>query len=215
MSVRNIQIENEYELYKLKPIIQEEWLRLQDTPNVFRFKLNIRKSKILPGKFKFIVEVNDLNWASDFKAEKKNVFFSQLNSERTTLRRAAQSVSSVTPAFIETAFNFSKVKPEEILFEYKHPRIETLVTCLVNVSPLTKFHTLICPNMRDNKPQVLTAEAITVAIDLLGDFDDENFWMAYNSPGALASVNHLHLHLFHKEGELMADKIVRNPDRLI
>lgn len=133
----------------------------------------------------------------------------QLNSERTTLRRAPQSISSVTPAFNETAFNFNKVKAEEILFEYEHPRIKTVVTCLVNASPLTKFHTLICPNVKDNKPQVLTREAITIALDLLCDFDDENFWIAYNSPGALASVNHLHLHLFYKEGELMADKIVR------
>ncbi|KAG4073860.1 hypothetical protein HA402_014065 [Bradysia odoriphaga] len=186
MSIRKIEIANQCELHQLRPIIKDEWLRLQDTPNVFRFKLNIQKTKILPGKFNFIVE---------------------LNSERATLRRAPQSASSVTPAFKETAFNFNKVNPQEILFEYKHPCIEALVTCMVNASPLTKFHTLICPDLKDNKPQILTTEAITVALDLLGDFDDENFWIGFNSPGALASVNHLHLHLFYKEGDLMADKI--------
>lgn len=77
------------------------------------------------------------------------------------------------PAFDESAFNFNKVKSEEILFEYKHLKIKTLVTCLINASPLTLYHTLICPNLKGNQPQFLTPEAITVALDLLGDFAEK------------------------------------------
>jgi len=151
---------------------------------VFRYKMNVRKQKVLPGRFKFVVE---------------------LNTERTTLRRPAQPIASVTPKFDASAFNFNKVNPVEILFECKHPNIRIPITYLINTSPLTKYHTLICPGLDKNRPQVLTAVAIKGVIDLLGDFDDPNFRIGYNSPGANASVNHLHLHLMYVEPRLYID----------
>lgn len=43
--------------------------------------------------------------------------------------------------------------------------------------------------------QVLTEQAIRLATDLMLLVDDESFHVLYNSLLALASVNHLHLHL--------------------
>lgn len=121
------------------------------------------------------------------------------------MRRPAQPIASVTPKFDASAFNFNKVNPVEILFECKHPNIRIPISYLINTSPLTKYHTLICPGLDKNRPQVLTAVAIKGVIDLLGDFDDPNFRIGYNSPGANASVNHLHLHLLYIEPRLYID----------
>lgn len=132
-----------------------------------------------------------------------------MNVERTTLRRPPQQITSITPLFDENAFNFNKIRFDEILFEYEHPKVKTLVTWIINNSPVTMYHAMICPALKENRPQVLTSDAITIAIDILMAFDDKNFWIGYNSPGALASVNHLHLHLYYKEYELMIDGQVR------
>lgn len=109
------------------------------------------------------------------------------------------------PDFVESAFNFNKVNPLEKLLEYENASSSTF---LVNASPLTKYHSLICPRLTENLPQVLTTESICTAIGILTGFQDRRFRIGYNSPGALASVNHLHLHLFYIEEELYVEKAV-------
>lgn len=126
------------------------------------------------------------------------------------MRRAPQTIHTVVADFNENAFNFNKVNAEEILFECNHPKLKAIVTYLINNSPLTKYHSLICPDLRKNLPQVLTRDAITIAIDTLADFRDPKFKIGYNSPGALASVNHLHLHLLHMDEPLYVDHPVNN-----
>ena len=44
------------ELSKLDSIIQKKW-EIAENNNVFRYKLNIEKSKILEGQYKFFVQV--------------------------------------------------------------------------------------------------------------------------------------------------------------
>lgn len=83
-----------------------------------------------------------------------------------------------------------------------------LVTFLVNNSPLTKYHSLICPDLEQNQPQILTAYALRFSIDLLEALNDRKYKIGYNSPGALASVNHLHLHLIYLEEILYIEDVV-------
>lgn len=55
--VKKIDIPTLYHLRKLKEEIMAKWQQLEDIPGVFRYKINVRKQKILPGRFKFVVEV--------------------------------------------------------------------------------------------------------------------------------------------------------------
>lgn len=56
-NIKKIKVESVYDLNKLKDEITENWLKLQNTSSLFRYKLNIQKQKILPGNYKFVVEV--------------------------------------------------------------------------------------------------------------------------------------------------------------
>lgn len=92
-----------------------------------------------------------------------------------------------------------------------HPRADTnaLFTFLINSSPLTRYHSLICPSLSDNLSQILTEQSIRFAVDVLRGFDDNCYRIGFNSLGALASVNHLHMHLMHIETDLFIENVVR------
>lgn len=134
----------------------------------------------------------------------------QLNTERTVLRREPEKILSIVPPFDEHKFNFNKINPCEILFECQNGLngCNGNVTFLINNSPLTKYHSLICPSLSDNLPQVLAKDAISFAIDVIYGFNDRNFRIGFNSPGAFASVNHLHMHLMHIDKELYVETAV-------
>lgn len=38
-------------------VLRQQWLELQEIPNVFRYKLVVQKQKILDGKFRFVAQV--------------------------------------------------------------------------------------------------------------------------------------------------------------
>lgn len=127
------------------------------------------------------------------------------------MRRAPEKITSLVPEFDKNKFNFNKVNAKEILFECidQLQSSNQIVTYLINNSPLTIYHTLICPNLIGNHSQVLTKDAIKSAIDILYGFNNRNYRIGFNSPGALASVNHLHLQLLHIEHRLYIENAVR------
>lgn len=137
----------------------------------------------------------------------------QLNIERSTKRRQPQQISSIVQPFDANTFNFNKVNESEILIKcnYRlHNQHETdgIITFLINNSPLTKYHSLICPNLNGNLSQILTKQSICLAIDVLQSFNDKYYRIGYNSLGAFASVNHLHLHLMYIETDLFIENVV-------
>lgn len=91
--------------------------------------------------------------------------------------------------------------------EYKDSKI----SMIINNSPLTRYHTLICPDVHLGLPQRICEKALRFCVDFLMNLienGESNFRIGYNSPGALASVNHLHLHLMFIEQELYIDRAV-------
>lgn len=54
----------------------------------------------------------------------------------------------------------------------------------------------------------MTKDCIEIALNIMSATDDKSVRIGYNSPGALASVNHLHIHLVHVEHELYIENIV-------
>lgn len=83
-----------------------------------------------------------------------------------------------------------------------------ITTFLVNNSPITKYHSLICPRLTDNQPQIITKESIEFAIDLITGFNDRSYRIGYNSLGAFSSVNHLHMHLINVPEKMYVEDAV-------
>jgi GDP-D-glucose phosphorylase len=125
-----------------------------------------------------------------------------LNRDRTSKRRKAERFYSITPSFDYDKFNFTKIDQREILFERYN------ATFLINNSPLTKYHILIVPELQACHPQIITEECISLAINIISSCDERGIRIGYNSPGALASVNHLHVHLIYVEHELFLEHVV-------
>lgn len=81
------------------------------------------------------------------------------------------------------------------------------VTLLINNSPLKKYHSLVVPEMKANSPQVMTLNCLEVALEIMKSTDDRSIRLGYNSPGALASVNHLHIHLISLPHQLYVEVV--------
>lgn len=186
--------------------IKNRWMRIEQMDNVFRYKLNVEKQKILPGTYQFFVEVR---YNIIYRQFKFIISAFQLNAHRTTLRRKPQIITSIVPIFNENEFNFNKINHKEILFNVRLKQRTATVTFLINNSPLTKYHTLLVPRLQENLPQLLTRESMSFVIQLLHNLNDKRFRIGYNSPGALASVNHLHLHLLYIEQRLFIEDVVK------
>jgi GDP-D-glucose phosphorylase len=65
---------------------------------------------------------------------------------------------------------------------------------IINVSPLEYGNVLIVPSIRSQLPQILTRDAIALAVDITYASTKPHFVVGFNSLCAFASVNHLHLH---------------------
>lgn len=174
------------DLSALKSLLCDRWDTLaHQLPPVFRYTLPaVSVQRTTDGPYRFLV---------------------QLNPDRTTKRRPPQCIRSLRPQFQPDDFNFNKIDEREVLVEIAVDALP--VSLLINSSPLTHWHTLICPQRAANLPQVLTVEAVRCAVHLLLDFGERCWRIGYNSPGAWASVNHLHLHLVHRPESLYVDRV--------
>lgn len=85
------------------------------------------------------------------------------------------------------------------------------VQMIINKSPLTKYHTLICPDVKNNLVQRATLSALSFCVNFMRNIDDGAVRLGYNSPGALASVNHLHFHIVHIPHDLYIDNVELQP----
>ncbi|XP_053678970.1 GDP-D-glucose phosphorylase 1 [Anopheles nili] len=155
---------------KLQSQLEKTWKKLHDAGTGFRYSLHIERERLIKGQFDFLL---------------------QLNRQRLTKRRQPQNFQ-LEAQFDSTKFNFNQVDSSEILFELAFP---TSTSILINNSPVTLYHSLVVPEREDQRPQLLTPSGIRVAFELLLRIPDRRYRVGYNSPGALASVNHLHLHL--------------------
>lgn len=131
-----------------------------------------------------------------------------MNEQRTSLRRQPQSITSLRPEFDQDSFNFTKIRKDEHLFDLEFKGGRHRISFIVNSSPLTKNHCLVVPDLAKQSPQVLSEVAIEYSLALLAKLDSRRFRMGFNSPGALASVNHLHLHVVDVTKELFSEHFV-------
>ncbi|XP_077566583.1 GDP-D-glucose phosphorylase 1 [Stigmatopora nigra] len=146
-------------------------------------------------------------------------FVAQLNVKRGTERRKPQEILSIKQDFNAEQFNFNKINPDEILFEMikdsgEEQKIDyqpCKIVVLVNVSPLEFGHCLFVPDPSLCFPQVLTKFSIQVGIESVLLSSDPAFRVGFNSLGAFASVNHLHLHGYYLKHKLNIESLPCRP----
>lgn len=147
----------------------------------FRYAFSSPESKILPGKYGFLA---------------------QLNYNRAHNRRPPQSMSSLKQPYNEEGFNFTKIDPNRELVCNLINRTDEkqLKHCLIiNVSPLEKCSSLLVPELNAGRPQLLTETAIQVAFETILLSGSSSLRLGFNSLCAFASVNHQHWHLYYLE----------------
>ncbi|XP_019631043.1 PREDICTED: GDP-D-glucose phosphorylase 1-like isoform X1 [Branchiostoma belcheri] len=184
---------------------------------MFRYKLDSLQTKILPGPLRFVA---------------------QLNVKRAQERRAPQNIIGMNHPFDPKKFNFTKIKPGEVVFELcpqrdsspqengtmdTHDRTTSDETpaskrvkksahmVIINVSPLEYGNILMVPSLQDCLPQVLTEEALLLAMEMTLLSKHQGFRMGFNSLCAYSSVNHLHFHGYYLEHELGTESCVTVP----
>uniref|UniRef100_A0A336LMW2 CSON002930 protein n=1 Tax=Culicoides sonorensis TaxID=179676 RepID=A0A336LMW2_CULSO len=159
----------------IESTLKLKWDAKHTKDNIFKYKLNIQQECVIKGTYGFLV---------------------QLNPDRSSKRRAPQLIESLDTPFDSQEFNFTKVNDQEVLFSINSDKFKD-ITFLINNSPLTQYHSLICPRLNACLPQKLTDEGLEFCLELLYNLNDPGYKIGYNSPLALASVNHLHLHLIY------------------
>lgn len=183
---------NGYHSSKFDTLLRQKWGQAMKDGH-FRYQLDKVETKIIPGKKKYVA---------------------QLNVKRATERRKPQEITIVNQKFDPKQFNFTKIKSEEVLFELE--KEETNVLCngetkkrrtlvIINVSPLEYGHILIVPDCDAFYPQILTQFAIRTGLECMLLSSHRGFKVGFNSLCAFASVNHLHLHAYYLEYDLFVE----------
>ncbi|XP_052744743.1 GDP-D-glucose phosphorylase 1 [Bicyclus anynana] len=168
--------------------IKTKWEEINCNTSVFRYKIDNIEERIVDQKYLL-----------------------QLNPDRLTKRRTPEQIANICQPFDKNKFNFTKISKEEILFKLKEDNNDDNHIIVVNVSPITRYHTLLCPSVDKCLPQVVTKGSLKLAIDLLLVAEDRDLRIAFNSLCALASVNHLHYHLFIERNTLPVETVQCKP----
>lgn len=177
-------------------VVQAGWTDRMDS-GLFRYHLGDLQTRILPGTQGYVA---------------------QLNIARGTERRKPQEILSIQQGFNPKQFNFNKINPDEVIMETVKDAEggdEVAQPCrmvvLINVSPLEFGHCLFVPDPSLCFPQVLTKFAIQAGIESVFLSSDPGFRVGFNSLGALASVNHLHLHGYYLNQQLSIESMAVKP----
>lgn len=156
---------------------------------LFRYDVTACETKVLPGEFGFIAQLNEGR---------------HLKKRPTEFR-----VDQVLQAFDPKKFNFSKVGQEEVLFCFEksndgsHGYCEKMVignspnVVAINVSPIEYGHVLLVPKLLDCKPQQIDEASLRLALHLASEAQNPSFRVGYNSLGAFATINHLHFQAYY------------------
>uniref|UniRef100_A0A182YEW8 GDP-D-glucose phosphorylase 1 n=1 Tax=Anopheles stephensi TaxID=30069 RepID=A0A182YEW8_ANOST len=173
---------------ELQHLLEASWTERHDAGVGFRYRLHIERERVAEGKFGFLI---------------------LLNRKRLTERRQPYAFLLDAP-FDAARFNFTRIDPVEIQLELGG---HFPTSILINNSPVTVYHSLVVPDRQGQHSQMLTPAGIRVPFELLLRLPDRRYRVGYNSPGAQASVNHLHLHLLRIDTDLYVQQTELIPVR--
>ncbi|KAL4624296.1 GDP-D-glucose phosphorylase 1 [Arapaima gigas] len=175
-------------LSKFDEILRAGWsAKMQQ--GLFRYRLGDLQTRLLPGVLGFVAQLNVL---------------------RGTERRKPQDISSIRQQFDMKQFNFTKIHPDEIVLEMSRDCAGRMLV-VINVSPLEFAHCLLIPEPALCLPQILIPPALQTGIEAVFLSSQPGFRVGFNSLGAFASVNHLHLHCYYLDRELRVESAATKP----
>ncbi|XP_002976520.2 GDP-L-galactose phosphorylase 1 [Selaginella moellendorffii] len=172
----------------LDSAILGQWADKQ-AEGLFRYDVTACDTKVLPGKYGFIAQLNEGR---------------HLKKRPTEFR-----VDQVLQPFDHKKFNFTKVGQEEMLFcfeqsnndkSYYHSKAYIRGSpnvVVINVSPIEYGHILLVPRVLDCIPQHLETDTFLLAIYMAAEASSPFFRLGYNSLGAFATINHLHFQAYY------------------
>lgn len=107
-------------------------------------------------------------------------------------------MDSVKERYDESKFQFNKAREEEVIVDVTLDGVRCDV--LVNTNPFMRGHILITPERERGHNQYFRGETAKVMLEMLRTADRKSFKIAYNSVGAFASINHLHIQAMEYQG---------------
>ncbi|XP_042659895.1 GDP-D-glucose phosphorylase 1 [Tyto alba] len=161
---------------------------------LFRYRLGPLPTRVLPGPLGLLA---------------------QLNEQRGAARRPPQPVLSLRQPFDPAAFNFTRLRPAELLLRLRRagpgPAAPDPVWVAINASPLDRGHVLLLPEPARGLPQALPAAGLRAGLEAVLLSAHPGFRLGFNGLAAGASVNHLHLHGFYLRRPLPLESAPARP----
>ncbi|XP_037415059.1 GDP-L-galactose phosphorylase 1-like isoform X2 [Triticum dicoccoides] len=158
---------------------------------LFHHDITTSEAKVLPGEHNFVATL------IEGRDQKK--------------RPTEFGMNQVLQPFHSEKFNFTKVKPEEVIFRFQEtendsaqyfdgtpPTVSASPSCiLINVSPIGYCHVLLTPQIQECLPQRVDQESFLLAMYVAREARNPFFRVGYNSLGAFATINHLHFQAYY------------------
>ncbi|KAF8664891.1 hypothetical protein HU200_054207 [Digitaria exilis] len=167
---------------------------------LFHHDISSCDTKVLPGEHNFVATL------IEGRDQKK--------------RPTEFGMNQVLQPFDSGKFNFTKVRPEEVIFrfcetdkDYAHyfdGAPDTISASssaiLINVSPIGYCHVLLTPKIQDCLPQRIGQESFLIAMYVAREARNSFFRVGYNSLGGFATINHLHFQAYYLKVQYPVEK---------
>ncbi|KAM8972825.1 GDP-D-glucose phosphorylase 1 [Pelodytes ibericus] len=197
---------------------------------LFRYPLWNIQTKILPGAIKYVAQLNikrgverrkpqDIQSIQErFNPSQFN--FNKINPKEILYQMTRSSVgiahtddgkcteqSSVLPKSLDFKPGTTVQKTQTGGLAY----INNNILVVINVSPLEFGHVLFIPDPSLCLTQLLTCDLMLFGLESILLSAHPGFRVGFNSLGGFASVNHLHLHGFYLDHELLIESSCSKP----
>ncbi|KAF7024990.1 hypothetical protein CFC21_037248 [Triticum aestivum] len=167
---------------------------------LFHHNITTCETKVLPGEHNFVATL------IEGRDQKK--------------RPTEFGMNQVLQPFHSDKFNFTKVKPEEVIFRFQETENDSAQyfdgapptvsaspsSILINVSPIGYCHVLLIPQIQECLPQRVDRESFLLAMYVAREAKNPFFRVGYNSLGAFATINHLHFQAYYLKVQYPVEK---------
>ncbi|CAO2182022.1 unnamed protein product [Urochloa humidicola] len=186
----------------LSPFLNKLFREWEDrkASGMFHHDISSCEAKILPGEHNFVATL------IEGRDQKK--------------RPTEFGMNQVLQPFDSGKFNFTKVRPEELIFRICEtdrdsaqyfdgaPDIISASSSaiLINVSPIGYCHVLLTPKIQDCLPQRIDQESFLVAMYVAREARNPFFRVGYNSLGGFATINHIHFQAYYLKVQYPVEK---------